>query len=158
MKMKQLAMAAALLLPMTAFAADNGMHGSMSGHGMSGMQGSMNDDKPMERMSQKMFLQKRQIDGYTVSFHVMAASEGMQHGGSHNFMVKVEKDGAVQPLLAANSKAVSPDGKAVSKMMMQMGDWYMAGYDLDAAGRYQLMVLFKNQDGTKHFGGVYYPE
>jgi len=155
MKMKSFAILAALLLPMAVQADDHGMQG----HDMSGMQhGNKDDGMPMQGMSQKMFMQQKQIDGYTVSFHVMPASEGMQHGGSHNFMVKIEKGDKVAEVLAANSKVIAPDGKEASKMMMKMGDWYMAGYDLDAAGRYQLMVLFKTPDGAKHFGGVYYPD
>ena len=161
MKMKPFAMLAALLLPLTALAADGDMHGSMS-HDMSGMQGgmqeSMDGGMPMQEMSPQMFMKKVEVDGYTVSFHVMPASEGMQHGGSSNFMVKIEKDGAVLAPVAVNSKVIAPDGKAVSQMMMKMGDWYMAGYDLDQPGRYQLMVLFKTADGARHFGGVYYPQ
>ena len=41
-------------------------------------------------------------------------------------------------------------------MMMKMGDWYMAGYNLGHAGNHQVMVLFKTSDGKKHFGGVLY--
>ncbi|MCU7937458.1 MAG: hypothetical protein KZQ99_21815 [Candidatus Thiodiazotropha sp. (ex Dulcina madagascariensis)] len=104
----------------------------------------------------KMFLEKKQIDGHTVSFHVMQAKEGMQHGGSHNLMVKVEKDGQTISDLTANSKVVYPDGKESSKMLMKMGEWYMAGYDLSQNGEHQLMVLFKTTDGQKHFGGVHY--
>jgi hypothetical protein len=117
-------------------------HSSM-GHGMSGMSG--------------MFLQKRHIDGYDVSFHVMAAQKGMEHGGSHNFMIKVEKGGKALGDVMINSKVVHPSGKAESKALMKMGDWYMNGYDLGAEGKYQLMILFKTADGKKHKGGVYYP-
>lgn len=159
MKMKHFAMLAALMLPTTALADSDGM--PMHDDGMSGMQhemqGGMGDGMPMQGMSDKVFLEKKEIDGYTVSFHVMAASEAMQHGGSSNFMVKIEKQGAVQVPVAVNSKVIAPDGKAESKMMMKMGDWYMAGYDLEQKGQYQLMVLFKTGDGHKHFGGVYYP-
>ncbi len=104
----------------------------------------------------KMFLEKTQIDGHTVSFHVMQAKEGMQHGGSHNLMIKVEKDGRTLNDIAVNSKVVFPDGKEGSKMLMKMGDWYMAGYDLGQTGEHQLMVLFKTADGQKHFGGIHY--
>jgi len=105
-----------------------------------------------------MFLVKKKIDGYDVSFHVMKVKEGMEHGGTHNLMVKVEKDGRVLTDLLINSKAVHPNGESESKMLMKMGDWYMAGYNLGHPGRHQLMVLFKTSDGAKHFGGVYYPE
>ncbi len=104
-----------------------------------------------------MFLVKRNIDGYDVSFHVMKPTEGMQHGGDHNFMVRIEKDGKALSDLMVNSKVGHKNGKSESKMMMRMGVWYMAGYDLAHAGKHQLMVLFKTSDGQKHFGGVIYP-
>ena len=112
------------------------------------------DSKPMK----DMFLVKKDIDGYTVSFHAMKVAEGMQHGGSHNLMIKIEKDGKALTNLTANSKVTHPNGKSESKMLMKMGDWYMAGYDLDHQGQHQLMVLFKTADGVKHFGGVHYPK
>ncbi|WP_207063948.1 hypothetical protein [Motiliproteus sp. SC1-56] len=106
----------------------------------------------------KMFLEKRDIDGYSVSFHVMEANEGMNHGGSHNLMVKVEQGANVIGDLQANSKVIYPDGSDESKPLMKMGDWFMVGYDLKSAGKHQLMVLFKTPDGKKHFGGVHYGE
>ena len=105
-----------------------------------------------------MLLVKNNIDGYTVSFHAMKAKPGKEMGGSHDFMIKVEKNGAAVTDLTANSKVIHPNGKSESKMMMKMGDWYMAGYDLGHNGQHQLMTLFKTADGIKHFGGVYYPE
>lgn len=103
------------------------------------------------------FLTKKSIDGYRVTFHVMKAQTGRQNGDQRSFMVKVERDGQVQRDLLVNSKVVSPDKSAASKMMMKMGDWYMAAYDMHQHGRYQLMVLFKAPDGSRHFGGVFYP-
>ena len=125
---------------------DDAKHHDMKGHGghdMGAMQG--------------MFLKKKTIDGYTVSFHVMEAKQGMRHGGSHNFMIKVEKNGKALDDIKVNSKVVHPNGKAQTKMLMKMGDWYMAGYDLGHAGKHKLMILFKTADGSKHSGGVYYP-
>lgn len=114
-------------------------------------------DTPKDKMS-GMLLVKKEIDGYAVSFHTMKAKPGKEMGGSHDFMIKVEKDGVTITALIANSKVVHPNGKTESKMMMKMGDWYMAGYDLGHKGQHQLMALFKTADGAKHFGGVYYPE
>ncbi|MCW8887244.1 MAG: hypothetical protein OQK12_18625 [Motiliproteus sp.] len=125
---------------------------SFAGEGHS----SMKHDQMPQSTENKMFLEKRDIDGYTVSFHVMKAAEGMQHGGSHNLMIKVEQNEAVVSELKANSKVVFPDGKDESKALMKMGDWYMVGYDLKDHGKHQLMVLFKTADGKKHFGGVHY--
>jgi len=103
-----------------------------------------------------MFLKKKEIDGYSVSFHVMKAKLGKEMGGSHDFMIKVEKDGKALTNVLMNTKVVHPDGKSESKKAMKMGDWLMAGYDLDHKGKHQMMILFKTADGKKHKGGVYY--
>jgi len=142
------------LLSGVAVASHAGMNPSMGAMNPCG-QGAKGDMEAMSGQS-KMFLKKTQIDGYTVSFHVMPAAAGMQHGGSHNLMIKVEQGGRALNDITANSKVAAPDGKESSKMLMKMGDWYMAGYDLAAAGKYQLMVLFKTADGKRHFGGIHY--
>ncbi|RLL51535.1 hypothetical protein D8Y20_09080 [Mariprofundus sp. EBB-1] len=116
------------------------------------------DSQQMSSMKKGMFLEKKDIDGYAVSFHAMAVKKNMQHGGTHNYLIKVEKDGTALGDLTVNSKVTHPNGKSESKMMMKMGDWYMAGYDLGHKGEHQLMVLFKTPDGKKHFGGVHYSE
>ncbi len=127
---------------------------SMDGHQhMKGMGHNPCDMKSMPGA----FLKKTVIDGYDVSFHVMKAPEGMEHGGTHHVMVKVEQDNKVISLQAINSKVTHPNNKAESKMMMKMGDWYMASYDLGHAGEHKIMVLFKTSDGSKHFGGIDYP-
>lgn len=111
--------------------------------GMSGMDG--------------MFLVKKNIDGYDVSFHVMKAKPGKEMGGTHDFMIKVEKDGKALTNIPMNTKVVHPNGKSETKETMVMGDWLMAGYDLGHEGKHQMMILFKTADGQKHKGGVYYP-
>ena len=105
----------------------------------------------------EMFLVKKQIDGYDVSFHVMKAKPGKEMGNSHDFMIKVEKDGKALTNIPMNTKVVHPNGKAETKKTMVMGDWLMAGYDLGHEGKHQMMILFKTADGKKHKGGVYYP-
>ncbi len=137
-------------------------HGKMNGgmnhamgkdhmHGM--MMSEMNDP------DNAMFLARKDIDGYQVSFHIMKAPKGMEmHGGDYHFMFKAEKNGKALTDLIVNSKITHPDGKEESKMMMKMGDWYMAGYNLSHQGQHQLMVLFKTSDGKKHFGGIFYPQ
>ena len=104
-----------------------------------------------------MFLEKKMIDGYHVSFHIMQAVPGQEHGGSHNVMIKVEQNGVILGDLLLNSKVKTPTGKATQKRLMKMGDWYMAGYDLGAKGQYKVMILFKTADGKKHKGMVSYP-
>jgi hypothetical protein len=144
-----------------ALAAHQPVLASGGGHNMKGHKhGDMKEHKHGDagQMKKGAFLVRKEIDGFSVSFHIMKAPEGVQHGGTHHLMVKVEKDGKVLTDLVANSKATHPNGKSESKMLMRMGDWYMAGYDLSHEGRHQLMVLFKTADGAKHFGGVFYPE
>jgi len=125
---------------------DNG-HNDSAMSGKSGMSGQMGD----------MFLVKKEIDGYDVSFHVMKAKPGKEMGGSHDFMIKVEKDGKALNNIAMNTKVKHPNGQSESKKAMKMGDWLMAGYDLGHEGKHQMMILFKTADGKKHKGGVYYP-
>ncbi len=103
-----------------------------------------------------MLEERQDIDGYSVTFHVMPAQPGKEMGGSHDFMLKVEKDGKALRDVVANSKVIHPNQQEESKMMMKMGDWLMAGYDLGHDGKHQLMVLFKTADGAKHKGGVFY--
>jgi len=135
-----------LLLALPSFAADPAADLENDGH-----LATMN-----AQQTKDMFLEKKVIDGYTVSFHVMKVSPEMEHGGSHNFMVKIEKDGKVLNDVVINSKVIAPDGQSHSKFLQKMGGWYMNGYDLGQKGRYQLIILFKTADGNKHHGGVYY--
>ncbi len=136
----------------------HGDHGKGMGgdHGESGMKhdghgAGMGDDH-----MDKMFLKKKDIDGYTVTFHIMKAKPGKEMGGSHGFMIKVEKDGKVIKDIVMNTKVKHPNGSSETKKTMEMGDWMMAGYDLGHAGKHQMMILFKTADGKKHKGGVYY--
>ena len=115
------------------------------------------DHKDHDAKTDGMFLKKKEIDGYTVTFHVMKAKPGKAMGGTHDFMVKVEKDGKALSNITMNTKVKHPSGKSETKKAMKMGDWLMAGYDLGHEGKHQLMILFKTADGKKHKGGVYYP-
>ncbi len=126
---------------------EGGHHDMNNGH----------DDMKMGKSS-AMFLEKKEVDGYTVSFHIMPAKDGMGHGGSHNLMVKVEQDGKALTDVLINSKVFHPNNSSESKMLMKMGDWYMAGYDLGHAGKHGVMILFKTADGKKHKTSVYYTE
>ena len=148
------------LMPAAASAGEHAMH-DMQGmnHDMSGTVEMQHEMKPdSAHGEQAMFLKKVEVDGYTVTFHVMPAAAGMQHGGSDNLMVKIERAGEVLQDVMVNSKVKFQDGPASSKMLMRMGDWYMNGYNLSTHRGTQLMVLFKTSDGKKHFTGVWYPE
>lgn len=105
-----------------------------------------------------MFMKTKKVDDYDVTFHIMKpkSGSGMGMGGSHHVMVKVEKDGALQTGITMNTKVVLPGGKSETKPAMKMGDWYMAGYDLQDGKKNQVMILFKTPDGKKHKAGIYY--
>lgn len=118
------------------------------------------DDAGMGEMSSHdsgMFLVKKDIGGYDVTFHIMKAKPGKEMGGSHDFMIKVEKDGKAMTV-PMNTKVIYPNGESEVKKTMRHGDWLMAGYDLAPEGEHQMMVLFKTKDGQKHKGGVYYSD
>ena len=150
MKISKSILAAIFILLMVgalAFAAEsNGGHEAGSDR-MSGMDMQQDED---------IFLEEKEIDGYTVSFHVMKAVPGAEQEGSHNLMIKIEEEGRALDDAVVNSKVIAPDGKSESKLLRKMGDWYMNGYDLGEQGKYQLIILFKTPDGEKHNGGVYY--
>ncbi|MDQ6999325.1 MAG: hypothetical protein Q9M12_00355 [Mariprofundus sp.] len=132
-------------------------HGDMDGNMHNPCAMGMDAQHDMSQMHGG-FLTSKEIDGYLVSFRIMKAPSGMDQGGNYHVMVKFEKDGRVLTDLVANSKAVHPNGESESKMLMKMGEWYMAAYDLDHKGQHHIMVLFKAAGGTKHFGGIYFPE
>ena len=115
----------------------------------------MGDDHHDSAMN-KMFLKKKEIDGFDVSFHIMKAKPGKEMGGSHDFMIKVESGGKALTNITMNTKVIHPNGESETKNTMRMGDWLMAGYDLGHEGRHQMMVLFKTIDGKKYKGGFYY--
>jgi len=140
-----------------AFASGDHSGGHNDGHndGHKDDHGDGHSDHENGKMS-GMFLKKKDIDGYLVSFHIMKPKDGKGHGGSHNLMIKVEENGKALSNIAVNSKVVHPNKKSESKMLMKMGDWYMAGYDLGHDGKHKIMILFKTADGKKHSGGVYY--
>ena len=154
-QMIQVASLTFFLFASTSHAADGHSHSHNHGHDI--MDTSNHAMHDMGHGS-AMFLEKKHINGYDVSFHVMEAQKGMEHGGSHNLMIKVEENGKTLSNVKINSKVIHPNGNEESKGLMKMGDWYMNGYDLGHNGEHQLMILFKTSDGKKHKGGVYYPE
>lgn len=108
--------------------------------------------------NRNMVEQHQEIDGYQVTFRVAPALPGKEMGGSHDVRVAIRKAGEAITDARINSKVIHPDRRVETKMMMTMGDDYMAGYDLDHAGRHEIMILFATPDGSKHRGGVYYPQ
>jgi len=121
------------------------MHGPLHGYksGACVMKGDM----------QGAMMREKEVDGFRVCFHVM---KGNTPNGDNSLMVKIGRRDKALTNLIVNSKVTHPNGKSESKMMMLMGDWYMANYHLEHPGKHQIMVLFKTADGSTHFTGLYY--
>jgi len=99
-------------------------------------------------------------DGYVFIFHIMPAPEGQGFSRiNYHLMVSIEKDGNPLTHLRLFSSVKHPDGSVEEKApMMQMGNWYMALYNLSHdKGRHWLTASFE-QNGKTYSSGVYYPE
>ncbi|MDQ6987839.1 MAG: hypothetical protein Q9M25_08565 [Mariprofundaceae bacterium] len=99
-------------------------------------------------------------DDYSVIFHIMRAPLGASYSrDEYHLMVSVEKGG--QPLrgLRMSSTVRHPDDRIDEKAdMPQLGDWYMARYNLDhEQGRHLISVHFE-VNGEKYSARIYYPE
>ena len=158
--MKFMRIILALLFTLTTpivMASGDHAHDDGHSHGQSNVHDDGHDTHKMTSDKGSMFLKQKTIDDYDVSFHVMNAKDGMKMGNeTYHLMIKVEEDGKELNNIKINSKVIHPSGKAQSKMLMKMGGWYMAGYDLGHQGKHELMILFKTADGKKHTGGVYF--
>ncbi len=135
--------------------ADEPRHKADGHHAQSDMAG-MHSGMHAQMHKKGAFMASREVDGYQVTFHIMKAPAGQGKGGSHHLMIKVAQHGKTVNQLLINSKVVHPGEQSESKMMMRMGDWYMAAYDLGHPGDHRIMVLFKTPDGKKHFTGIVY--
>lgn len=104
------------------------------------------------------FIREKTIASYTVTFKVIKVAPGMEgHGGSHNLMVKVEKDGSAQILPSIVAKVLIKGGTSVTKTLFKRDDWYMNGFDLGIPNKYQLNVLFRTSSTrTKYTTNVWY--
>ncbi len=106
------------------------------------------------------FIVKKGIrDNYTVIFHVMRSPKGMRYSkNQYHLMVIVEKNNKAILGLHMISKVLHPDGTTEKKVMMHMGEWYMALYNLSHdQGRHWITVQF-DISGKKYSAGTYYPE
>ena len=104
------------------------------------------------------FIRKKTIASYTVTFKVIKVASGMEgQSGSHNLMIKVEKDGSAQILPYILAKVILRGGTSVTKTLFKRDNWYMNGFDLGISGEYQLNVLFRpSSTGLKHTTNVWY--
>lgn len=99
-------------------------------------------------------------DDYVFIFHIMPAPEGKGYSRiNYHLMVSIEKDGKPVTDVQLYSAVKHPDGSTQTKEpMMQMGNWYIARYNLSHdMGQHWLTVSFE-RNGRTYSSGVYYPE
>jgi len=99
-------------------------------------------------------------DEYSVIFHIMQAPQGASFShDEYHLMVSIEKDGKALRGLPVRSTVRHPNGEIDELAdMPQLGDWYMARYNLNhEQGRHHIFVDFK-VSGTNYSADVYYPE
>ncbi len=118
------------------------------------------DIQGMDHKSSFFVARKGVADGYVFIFHVMPSPEGESYSRTfYHLMVSVEKNGQPMVHLKLYSAVEHPDGSMEKKaLMMQMGNWYMARYNLShEQGRHWITVSF-DLDGNHYPSGIYYPE
>lgn len=101
-------------------------------------------------------LEKREIDGYTISVHLMKITPEMNLDGSHTLLVRIEDQNRLVENAVVNSKVIAPDGRYQTKVLKEMGDWHLSSFELDQPGQHYFQLVFRTADGARHQAGVFY--
>ncbi len=102
-------------------------------------------------------IQKKIIGDLDFKLKVVDAKDSVADGGSHNLLVNIKRNGRAQHNLSVIAKVAHLNGATKSKTMMELGDWYLAGYDLGVEDNYFITILFKSADGADHSSSITYP-
>jgi len=102
-------------------------------------------------------VQKKIIDGFEFKLKVVDARESVPDGGSHNLLVNIKHNSSVQYGLPVTAKVDQPKKLTKSKSMMELGDWYLAGFDLGDENEYHITISFESADGVNHSSSINYP-
>jgi len=102
-------------------------------------------------------VQKEIINGFELSVKVADVEDSIPDGGSHNLLVNIKRDGSAHRNLSVTANVVQPSGVEKSKTMMELGDWYMAGFDLGDENKYRITISFESVDGVIHSSEINYP-
>lgn len=97
------------------------------------------------------------VDGFEISMKVADVKDSISDGGSHNILIKIKRDDKIQRGVVVNANVLFPDKSQKSKSFMELGDWYLAGYDLGSNAKHEIMLTFKSTDGDKHNVQFVYP-
>jgi len=102
-------------------------------------------------------IQKIFIDGFELKLKIVDVEDSVPDGGSHNLLVSIKHNDSVQHDLSVTSNVVYPSGVEKSKSMMELGDWYLAGFDLGDENEYRITISFESIDGVNHSSEINYP-
>jgi len=102
-------------------------------------------------------IQKKIIADFDFRLKIVDVKDSVADGGSHNLLVNIKRNGRAQHNLSVTAKVVYLNGLKKSKTMMELGDWYLAGYDLGKEDKYLITILFKSADGVNHSSSINYP-
>ncbi len=97
------------------------------------------------------------VDGYEVRVKIADARDSIPDGGSHNILVKIKLGDDIQRNATIKGDVVFPDRTKKSKSFLELGDWYLAGYNLDQHGKHHISILFTNKGDKEHRAEFAYP-
>ena len=104
----------------------------------------------------KLILAKA-IEDYHLRVKVISVNKSLPDGGSHNLLVNIKHQERVQYGLAVTTKVVSGNGHKKTKPMLELGDWYLGGFDLETTDKHQITVMFKTAEGKIYSSEIAYP-
>jgi len=102
-------------------------------------------------------VQKEIINGFELSVKIADLEDSIPDGGSHNLLVNIKRDGSAHRNLSVTANVVQPSGVEKSKTMMELGDWYLAGFDLGDENKYRITISFESVDGVNHSSEINFP-
>jgi len=117
------------------------------------------EDRAQDKELHGKVIHEKSVNAYKLRLKVVSVTDSVPDGGSHNLLVNIRRDGRTQYKLKVSStvEEVSDTEKSKSKSMMELGDWYLAGYDMSPDGEYFITVSFKSADGETHSSSLVYP-
>jgi len=102
-------------------------------------------------------IQKKIINDFEFRLKIVDVEDSIPDGGSHNLLVNIKRDGSAHRNLSVTANVVHPSGVEKSKTMMELGDWYLAGFDLGDENKYRITILFESVDGVNYSSEINYP-
>ncbi len=110
-----------------------------------------------EREVRGEVIHQASVGGFDLTLKLVDAKESVFDGGSHNLLVNIKRDGRPQNDLSVTAGVAYLEGEVESKSMMELGDWYFAGYDLGPEKACAIEISFRAADGTLHSSAFNYP-